>query len=302
MRKADIRGTISFHPKSITDLRSGAKERCSRREAQRSTFARFFGLFDFRLLQRGRAIDPSIVEKMGGLPTTVTLRHRDATYDAATKAGFHKFIAAKLDQPAPSPAEETADPQAADAYYARGVTWLRENTRNSKKFDVLFNENVSYGFRRNLFGLKLPGFLLNALIVLVCLAIFWRRWPVDLSNGFDAKLLAGIVIAILHAAYLALFVTEEGVKRASEPAPLSKIRCEPNMASFSSFLNDGALQISQDRRAEFVLDPQRALRIRMPVPSAQRRTLRCLRHHRRGCPRLWTAFVQSSIALQNLAA
>src|SRR6266404_4823179 len=34
------------------DLRSGAKERRSRREAQRSTFARFFGLFDFRLLQQ----------------------------------------------------------------------------------------------------------------------------------------------------------------------------------------------------------------------------------------------------------
>src|SRR5882757_2900834 len=40
------------HPKSIMDLRSGAKERRSRREAQRSTFARFFGLFDFRLLQQ----------------------------------------------------------------------------------------------------------------------------------------------------------------------------------------------------------------------------------------------------------
>lgn len=53
-------------------------------------------------------------------------------------------------------------------------------------------------------GLKLSGFLLNAFIVAVCLAIFWHRWPVDLSNGFDAKLLAVIVIAILHAAYLAL--------------------------------------------------------------------------------------------------
>src|SRR6266404_2951127 len=52
--RGDVKGTISFHPKSITDLRSGAKERCSRREAQRSTFARFFGLFDFRLLQQYR--------------------------------------------------------------------------------------------------------------------------------------------------------------------------------------------------------------------------------------------------------
>jgi hypothetical protein len=174
-----------------------------------------FAVFADVARRRGRAIEPTVIAKMGGLPTTVTLRHRDTTYDAATKAGFHKFIAAKLGQPAPSAEEEAADADAADAYYVRGATWLRENTRNTKKFDVLFNENVSYGFRRNLLGLKLPGFLLNALIVLVCLAIFWRRWPVDLSNGFDAKLLAVIVIAILHAAYLALFVTEEGVFEAA---------------------------------------------------------------------------------------
>ena len=36
-----------FHPKLITDLR-----RRSSREVQRSTFARFLGLFDFRLLQQ----------------------------------------------------------------------------------------------------------------------------------------------------------------------------------------------------------------------------------------------------------
>jgi hypothetical protein len=165
--------------------------------------------------RRGRAIEPSLIAKMGGLPTTVTLRHRDLTYDAATKAGFHQFITAKLGQPAPTKEEEAADPEAADAYYVRGVTWLRENTRNTKKFDLLFNENASYGFRRNLLALKLSGFLLNGFIVIVCLGIFWYRWPIDWSNGFNAKLLAVIVIAILHAGYLALFVTEQGVFEAA---------------------------------------------------------------------------------------
>src|SRR3984893_466744 len=47
-------GTISFHSKSITDLRSGIEKRRSSREVQRSTFARFLGLFDFRLLQQNR--------------------------------------------------------------------------------------------------------------------------------------------------------------------------------------------------------------------------------------------------------
>src|SRR5258705_6103952 len=45
-------GTISFHPKPLTDLRSSAEKRRSSRKVKRSTFARFLGLFDFRLLQQ----------------------------------------------------------------------------------------------------------------------------------------------------------------------------------------------------------------------------------------------------------
>jgi hypothetical protein len=139
----------------------------------------------------------------------------DDTYDPDSKAEFHAFIAEKLGRPSPTADEERADPAVADTYYARGATWLRENTRDTKRFDILFKENIAYGFRRNLLGLKLPGLLLNALIVSVCLGIFWHRWPVDLSTPFDAKLLAVVVIAVLHATYLALFVTDTAVVEAA---------------------------------------------------------------------------------------
>lgn len=84
---------------------------------------------------------------------------------------------------------------------------------------------ISYGFRRNLLGLKLPGFLLNAVIVAICVAIFSRRWPVDLSHAFDAKLLAVVVIAVLHAVYLALFVTEAGVFEAARTYARQLLLC-----------------------------------------------------------------------------
>jgi hypothetical protein len=45
-------GTISPHPKSTRDLHSGVEKRRSAGEIQRSTFARFFGSLDFRLLQQ----------------------------------------------------------------------------------------------------------------------------------------------------------------------------------------------------------------------------------------------------------
>lgn len=159
--------------------------------------------------RRGRAIEPGLIARMGGLASTVTLRHRDATYDAKTKAQFHNFFSARLGAPAPTPEEEKADPDAADAYYVQAATWLRENTRNAKKFDILFNESISYGFRRNLLGLKMPALILNAVIVATC------AWQAGTSNLLESRLLPVIVVAVLHAAYLALFVTERSVIEAA---------------------------------------------------------------------------------------
>jgi hypothetical protein len=199
--------------------------------------------------RRGNAIELKLIERIGGLPTTTTLRHRDETYDDDTKVGFHAFIASKLGKPAPTAAAEAADPGAADKYYARGATWLRENTRDAKKFDILLNENISYGFRRNLLGLKLPGFVMNAVIVAICLAIFWRRWPVDLSNAFDAKLLAVVVIAVLHAIYLALFVTEAGVFEAARTYARQLLLCTQSPHLGGSPVHKNATKSRKSRAA-----------------------------------------------------
>lgn len=165
--------------------------------------------------RRGRAIEPGLIERMGGLQSTVTLRHGNPTYDAATKAKYHAFLAARLEEPAPTPQSEEADPQAADAFYSRAGTWLRENTRNAKKFNILFNENISYGFWRNLLGLKAPALVLNGVIVIICSAVIWRRGLANLPDGFEARVLPVIVVAVLHTVCLVLFVREKNVAEAA---------------------------------------------------------------------------------------
>jgi hypothetical protein len=49
------------------------------------------------------------------------------------------------------------------ADYQSGIRWLLNHTRpdDSKKFDLLFKENVSYGFRRNALGLKPLGLIIS---------------------------------------------------------------------------------------------------------------------------------------------
>jgi hypothetical protein len=52
-----------------------------------------------------------------------------------------------------------------DAYeayeaYEAGARWLREHTRDTARFALLFKENINYGFQRNALGLRWIGLAL----------------------------------------------------------------------------------------------------------------------------------------------
>lgn len=161
--------------------------------------------------RRGKAIEPGLIGSMGSLPSVTMLRHRDPTFDAPTKARMHAFLSSKIAEAAPTPDQEAQDPEAADGFYKRAGDWLRENTRSQKKFDILFNENVSYGYRRNLYALKWPALALNLLIVAGCLVQYQFHWPATDAPG----LMAVFVIAFLHASYLFAFSTRAAVFEAA---------------------------------------------------------------------------------------
>jgi hypothetical protein len=161
--------------------------------------------------RRGKQIEPGLIERMGGLPSITMLRHRDPILDAPTKERMLTILASKLGVTAPTAAQEEADPAAADSFYMRAGTWLRENTRDQKKFDILFNENITYGYRRNLFALKWPALVLNAVIVMACTIAYWYGLP----QKQQSDLTPVFVIAFLHVLYLAFFSSENAVREAA---------------------------------------------------------------------------------------
>lgn len=158
--------------------------------------------------RRGKAIEPRLIERMGGLPSVTMLRHRDTSFDAATKARMHAFLAEKLAEPAPTAEQEAAVPETADDFYRRAGNWLRENTRSKKTLHVLFYDKIAYGYGRNLFALKWPALVLNVLIVIGSAAYLWL-------GASPRDLLPVFVLAFLHAAYLAIFSTWSAVEEAS---------------------------------------------------------------------------------------
>lgn len=114
----------------------------------------------------GRKVETQLFDLWGGKPTTLWLSHRNQYLDEQTKSRYHKFLENHVpDWIAPSPEQESRDFEIAEVAYESAVRWLRELTRNQEKYSLVFKENVSYGFRRNLYGLKPLGLSLITLCV-----------------------------------------------------------------------------------------------------------------------------------------
>jgi len=137
----------------------------------------------------GKKHEASLFAKWGGLPSIVIFRHRGTRLDAITKARYHKKLAGLVKEAkAPTPEQEQADPAAADAVYAAWSNYLRVNTRNTKTFALLFQENVAYGYRRNVWGLRSLGIVVSFLSVVACGV---RLYLVHSSTGKIDEALGG---------------------------------------------------------------------------------------------------------------
>lgn len=110
--------------------------------------------------EQGKRIEEKLLRDWGGMPTTVALRHRDkAILDSVSKARYHSLIEEKLGIKMPSAEEERSNAEGADDAYVGATKLLRERTRSNKQ--LLFKENISYGFHRNMLGMKPAGIVVS---------------------------------------------------------------------------------------------------------------------------------------------
>ena len=138
----------------------------------------------------GKAKEADLWLSWGGKPTTQLLRHRDRHLDSITKGRYHTRLANLMGITLPTAEEEAADPGAADNAYNSCVLWLIAQTRAVTSYRLLFKENVSYGFRRNLWAMRPAGSLLAVLGLIMSfipLVLFWAEGP---------RVMAGVAVVL----------------------------------------------------------------------------------------------------------
>jgi len=136
-----------------------------------------------------------------GMPSVRYLRLKDQTIPLPLKEKYHKRLSklTKIKQPAIT--EEDDNPQKADQVYLSWSNSILAMTRDTTKFNLLYKENINYGFRRNLFGLR-PFCISNGFLCLMLLII-----KVSLTSGISKQIDIGILtIGILIILYLIIFI------------------------------------------------------------------------------------------------
>jgi hypothetical protein len=128
----------------------------------------------------GKKMQDQLFEKWGGAPTTQLLRHSNGHFDEHTKARYHGILSTGLGKAIPSVADEGSNPTQADELYRAATTWLLGQTRDTKRFPLVFKENVAFGFQRNALGMRWYGVAIASvcmLVGLICTGVLSTAQP-----------------------------------------------------------------------------------------------------------------------------
>ncbi len=153
----------------------------------------------------GKKKEHKLFKSWGVRPTTRMLRHRSAK-NMVLLAHRHKKLQKMLpDIKVPTIEEEQANPSTADDVYETCVTFLREKTRDRKKFPLVFEEICNYGFRRNLWGMKPLGITISAIGIVVIGLMFSVNYFQKGMLPTPIGIISGLINLILFLAWILVF-------------------------------------------------------------------------------------------------
>lgn len=163
----------------------------------------------------GRNLENKLFSAWGGKPTTSLLRHRDTHIDSITKNRYHEFLTRNIVKlVAPSAEDELNNPQKADQAYDSAVRWLLEYTRDQKRYPILFKENISYGFRRNCYGIKWLAVMLT-LVPIVAVVVDYFVVTKTVVDVGEPSVWLSICLSMILSCWWVFVVRESWVRDAA---------------------------------------------------------------------------------------
>ena len=169
---------------------------------------------------RGKSLEPDLFRAWNGKPSVAMLRHCDTRLAKATKDRYRAFLVRYVPELRfASLEQEKKCPTQADDGYESATNWLLTQTRDRERFRLIFEENINYGFRRNITGLKPIAVLIDVLVVAILVSWFSFLWTGEIISTLNSMgpfaQINGIFV-ILHLIFFLFVVNRDWIRIPAE--------------------------------------------------------------------------------------
>jgi hypothetical protein len=149
---------------------------------------------------QGKKKERLLWESWGGAPTSQLFCYKNLMIDKLTKDRYHSRMEelSNLDERIDY---INASTETLNEVYKSWTKLLIAKTRDTNKFPLIFIELISYGFRRNIWGLKPIG------VVLTCLGIAGNYVYQSLNYGWSEFTNYSLAFYVSEAALVMLLLT-----------------------------------------------------------------------------------------------
>lgn len=158
----------------------------------------------------GNELQDKLFVTWGGAPSTSIMRYSNSILDKFTKTRYNQWLESKIDGlTMPTPEEEATAPDIADQKYRSATNYLREHTRDKKKYPAVYRDNVAYGFARNLLAIRILGLSVSGISIIInsyLLSLLLHDNTTVTTNIFIKQNLAGMGAIAVSVVMLIVFL------------------------------------------------------------------------------------------------
>ncbi|MBC6972694.1 hypothetical protein H9I32_09910 [Bacillus sp. Xin] len=176
--------------------------------------------------ERGKKVQTKLLKEWGNFPSTRMLRHSDNSIDPVTKKRYHIYLQNNVPGiEMPTAEQELEKPDYYEYQYNSAIKWLIENTRDN---DHLLQDNINYGFSRNLLGIKFLGIICCVIAILINIFAAYQSHSLNLL-AIPLKIWLSILMNCLFLLLWIFYVNKDYVKSSSEAYARTLLsNCENN--------------------------------------------------------------------------